>query len=283
MLPDRPVRRTVQGVSMVVPRRHPLPYFAWDGSPYGQNLVELGRMVTASRGRVTLLDIGANIGDSTAQVLDASPGEAVCVEPDPQWHRYLQTNALQQGRAVLEPSLLVPTIDATAAETGKGWAPVHHAGGTTRFERRDTGRPPHAITPLLLLERYPQLASVGLIKSDTDGFDPWLIPSVASAFAMSSPILFFEYDPHLALLALPNDAPGDIWAALADLGYDGGVVWNNYGELLGQGRTSTLARQARGLEEERRTGYFWDVAMVMRESDLASLVLDRWRAPLSRY
>ena len=69
-LPDKPVRRTIRGVEMLLPRRHGLPIYARPGQLYAQNLVDMARLLADKEGQLCLLDIGANVGDSALFVLD---------------------------------------------------------------------------------------------------------------------------------------------------------------------------------------------------------------------
>jgi FkbM family methyltransferase len=257
-LPDKAVRRRIQGVELSMPRSHALPLFALDDSPYGQNLVQLARGIAAAEGRVVLLDVGANIGDSTAQVLDAVEGHAVCIEPDPRWLPYLQENVA--GKAEIEAALLLTEPSTTSL------APDHYKPGTTRYVETVAGSADAAasITVAELAERHPALADVRLVKSDTDGYDVGLVPVIARTFAASRPVLFFEFQPGLTRRATPSVDPNGIWQVLHDLGYEQAAVWHNYGWPLGSAPTVTLSSRTQALEGEGSTDY-WDVAVAHRD------------------
>ena len=255
---------------MVLPRSHVLPFYAGPGSLYGRNLVEVGRRIAAQEGSLCLLDIGANVGDTTLHVLDQARGTAVCVEPDPRWLDYLTTNVGHLPNVEIEPSAVV------GSEPEGGLRLIHEAVGTSRLERAERGDTLVTITTNELLRRHPQLAGVRLIKSDTDGWEVMLMPHLARTFVASRPVLFFEFDPRLTALTTPELEPSDLWAVMADLGYGRAVVWDNGGRLLGAEDSVDLRHRTSELAAGRRTlGYdFWDVAMCHLEDPVGIRVLE---------
>jgi len=270
-LPDKPVRRTIRGVEMELPRRHGLPHFARPGSPYAANLVDLARLIAEKEGTVCVLDVGANIGDSALFVLDQAPGFVVCVEPDPQWQTYLDTNVGALDNVVVEPSVLVAPEAADLS-----LAIVHQDVGTSQVQQTTDGTGLPTITTDELLARHPQLADVRLIKSDTDGYDVMLVPALARTFLPSKPVVFFEFDPRPTVLATPDLDPNGIWQTLVDLGYDQAVVWDNGGSLIGAAPTADLEERSAVLDlPEQERGYgFWDVAVAHRDDAIGRHVLD---------
>jgi len=263
-LPDKPVRRTVRGVEMLLPRRHGLPVFARPGSPYAENLIDLARIIAEEEGRLCLLDIGANVGDSALFVLDQVDAYVVCVEPDPEWLTYLEENVGSLDHVAIEPSVLV----GPDADTSSTLAIVHESVGTSHVERVADGTGLPMITTTELLARHPRLADVRLVKSDTDGYDVMLVPALAEAFLASRPVLFFEFDPRPTREATPELAPNDIWDVLVGFGYEDAVVWDNGGNLLGAWPTAELAERSGVLDDltPKERGYgFWDVAVAHKD------------------
>jgi FkbM family methyltransferase len=262
--PLRPVHRTVQGVDMVLPWSHRLPDYARIEPEYGQNLPRLAAALTARDGRpVAVLDIGANVGDSALQILDATDGRVLCVEGDGGFLPFLHRNTDADDRVVVEPSLLLPE-DADGNDDA--WAPVR-VGGTTRFEHGTSADTAATISVAELRRRHPDFDGLRLAKSDTDGYDVVLIPSVARTYADSRPVLFFEYDPVLSKRA-GNDARA-VWAELTELGYDRVRVWDNGGRSLGTYSVTDAAAASAVLDQpvEQRDFHFWDVAVVHADDD----------------
>jgi len=265
LLKDRPVRRRVQGVDLVLPWGHRLPDFARLRPSYGQNLVELARALAQraapAAGPMQVLDIGANVGDSAKQILAAVDARALCVEGDPYWARYLHRNLDHDGRATIEEALLTPD------DTPRSSATPVRAGGTTHFvEAEEPGSLP-MVSVRALRDAHPDFRALRLVKSDTDGFDTQLVPAVAQAWSDAGPVLFFEFDPVLTRTVAGVD-PMTVWTRLADLGYTRLAVWDNTGDPLGQLSMEEAPRESLFLEPRpAHLGYdFWDVA-VCRETD----------------
>ena len=273
LLGDQPVVRRVQGVKLEMPRSHLLPVYARLRPTYGQNLVELaaGLKDAAPDDTLAIMDVGANIGDSALQMMARTDARVLCVEGDPYWVPYLRTNVGSQPGAVIAEVLLAPEhADWSAA------SPVREHG-TTRFVSDAEGAPSQPMsTATELRQRYPEFDNLRLLKSDTDGFDPVLVPAVAAAWHDTHPVLFFEFDPTLARLA-GNDDPNKVWKDLAALGYDRLAVWDNAGDPLGQMDITDAAEHARTLEPRPvHHGYhFWDVAACHTDDQAAQKVLDR--------
>lgn len=270
LLGHRAVRRNVQGVELVLPWSHALPDYGRIFPNYGQNLVALAAGLQARRspeaGPLPVLDIGANIGDSALQIIAATDARVLCVEGDPHWVGYLRRNVGTDSRVVIEDVLLAPP----EAEEWQGASPVR-THGTTRFVRDEAGGAAPTLRATELRARHPDFDQVRLVKSDTDGFDPMLVPAAAQAWHDVGPVLFFEFDPMLAR-AVDDADPNRLWDRLADLGYDRLAVWDNLGDPLGRLDT-TAAREAAASLEPRPVAYgyhYWDVA-ACRSDDSAAL------------
>lgn len=275
--PRRPVVRDVQGVRMVLPWSHRLPDYAAHGPLYGQNLVQLARLLAESSPPLTVLDVGANVGDSALQILHATDGAVLCVEGDPFYLDYLHRNVDADARVTVTESLIA------VGDLDEARAPVRE-GGTTRFIREGTGDAMPTLTPAQLRAEFPDFADLRLVKSDTDGYDVALVPAIAEAWQESRPVLFFEYDPHLTRLAGLD--PYGVWRRLKALGYTDVAVWDNGGTVLGRSSVSGVEEHARVLGEapaprRGRARGFWDVAVAHGEDTTGREMLDRL-VPASR-
>jgi len=259
LAPNRRVVRDVQGVSLLLPWSHRLPDFADRHPTYGRNLVAVAEAIAScTPGRWTMVDVGANVGDSALQVLARVDADVLCVEGDPRWLEYLRFNVAFDQRISIEPSLVV--VDGSNAVL----TPVR-SHGTTTFLPGGPGR--NASIRQVLADELPArhtgLAPVRLVKSDTDGFDTRIVPGLAGAWRDDRPALFFEYDPALSRAAGDPD-PSAVWTGLADLGYTDVGVWNNRGEAMMwldigavQGAETVL-----DLPQGRRGYHYWDVCVV---------------------
>jgi FkbM family methyltransferase len=276
-VPHRKVVREVQGVRMTLPWSHRLPDYARTSPEYGQNLVEIARLLATPGRATTVLDVGANVGDSALQILAATDARVLCIEADSYYLDFLETNVGDDPRAVIEASLL------TAGPEGV-MSPVR-AGGTTRFEPGVSAATAPPLSIAELRTRHPEFDRLRLVKSDTDGYDVVLVPAIAATWADSTPVLFFEYDHGLSRVA-GND-PLQVWPELSALGYETVAVWDNGGRPIGRRQVSSMAEVASILDRPApgRAQHFWDVAVVHRDDPLGlaavtALVPERWEPTL---
>jgi FkbM family methyltransferase len=272
---NRTVTRNVQGTELYLPWSHRLPDYVRARPEYGQDLVGLAVALETRRGAAAapmgVLDVGANVGDSAAQILDAtSSARVLCVEADPYYLKYLRKNVGANPRAAIEEVLLTPNDDAWS-----GGATAVRKGGTTHFVASED----HESMPMLsvgkLREKHADFDDLRLVKSDTDGWDTTLVPAIAREWADAGPVLHFEFDPGMTR-EVAGVEPNDVWAALAGLGYARVAVWDNGGGPLGQFDVGQAAEQARILEPRPvHLGYhFWDVAVCRGDDHAARAAFD---------
>lgn len=266
--PDRSVRRHVQGVDMWLPWSHRLPDYARLAPSYGQNLVELAALLAVDGTPLTVVDVGANIGDSTLQILNATESRVLCVEADGFFLDYLHRNVGDDPRVTIEASLLEPGDSVDAVQK----APVR-VGGTTRFEPGTSSETAPTVSTSELRRRHPDLDQLRLVKSDTDGYDVVLVPALARAWSESSPVLFFEYDHVLSRVA--GNHPILVWDELAKLGYSEVAVWDFSGQPLGRMAVDDISVAARVLDgtPAGRSHDYWDVAVAHRDDEAALAAL----------
>ncbi len=272
--PARPVVREVQGVRMTLPWSHRLPDYARWGTEYGQNLVRLAGLLAADQAPVTVLDVGANVGDSALQILHAADARVLCVEADEFYLRFLDLNTGTDPRVSVEAALLV--ADASV----EGAVAAVRSGGTTRFEAASPAPSaatsgsagPRQVSVSALRAAYSDFDDLRLAKSDTDGHDVVLVPEIARVWADRRPVLFTEYDPYFTR-AVGND-PHGVWGELADLGYTEAGIWDNGGYAVARCDVARAAELALALDRGERPERYWDVALVHRDDAAGIAALD---------
>ncbi|WP_141681176.1 FkbM family methyltransferase [Mycobacterium malmoense] len=271
---NRPVMRDVQGVRLAMPWSHRLPDYARVYPNYGQNLVALALRLGEIDQPLGVVDIGANIGDSAAQILAKVDARVLCVEADPEYLPYLQRNLGSDHRCVIEFGLLVAD---TADASGLG---AVRKGGTTRFAQNGAGGAAGTLVVAQLPDRHPELPPIRLVKSDTDGYDTTLIPPLAHAYAAFHPVLFFEYDPDLTRKA-GKPEPVSMWADLMAAGYTDVGIWDNFGNPIQLLPIEDVPARTAVLDKPfvERGYHYWDVAVVHANDEVGKKALDRLFGP----
>jgi FkbM family methyltransferase len=223
---DPTIEYPVSGTSILLPFSHQLPLYQAVHPDYSLNLGRIARLVGERRADATIVDIGANVGDSVAVIRAATRAPILCVEGDEKFLPYLEINA---GRS---PDV---EIAATYVRTtnGEEQFAVVREGGTARLEPcAPDGRPTVEVTPLAdILAAHPRFASPALIKIDTDGQDTGILLDSAEILAARTPTLFFEFDVAMTYAASRCDAM-TIFPALAAAGYRRALFFTNFGSFV---------------------------------------------------
>lgn len=196
----------VGAAELLLPLSHELPFYRHDHPLYDR---AIGAIAATAGGPV--VDVGANVGDTAAEIRSQSDVPILCVEGDDRFFTILKRNAQQLEPVELEHAF----VEAPAR--GR----VERGGGTARIvagERELRAKPLARI-----LEEHPTFAEPALVKLDTDGMDVPIVLANLELFARARPVLFFEYDPHLG-------ATPDVFDRLLEIGYARMHVYENTGE-----------------------------------------------------
>jgi FkbM family methyltransferase len=218
---DPTVLYDLVGFRLELPFSHELPYYRIVYPDYATNIARLARSVDEKYPGATVVDIGANVGDTAALIRSASTAPILCIEGDPVFFEILERNAARIPGLHLAQVLVAgaATEVHAALTTGHGTGRVMTGGQSTlRFEAVES-----------ILSRWSSLPAPKLIKIDTDGYDCEIISGSAAVWERLKPTLFFEYDP--AFLP-PTFDTNRFFGQLADVGYDRLFVYDNIGEFI---------------------------------------------------
>ena len=206
---DPLVRYRIEGVEVLLPLSHELPFYRKDHPRYNE---AVGRIAAQLGGPV--VDVGANVGDTAAAIRALTAVPILCVEGDDRFFRLLERNA---RRMHPPPELERAFVEAPAR--GR----VETARGTARVLEGDDEL---ASKPLAhILEEHRRFTEPALIKLDTDGFDVPILLANLDLLARLRPVLFFEFDPHLR-------AEPVVFERLREIGYRQAHVYENTGEFV---------------------------------------------------
>ena len=219
-----PVRHRYENFTILLPAEHLLPVYQRQHPRYDRFLPHLAAALGPD---ATIIDVGANCGDTLAGMVERNPRATyVCVEPDDGFFRYLRTN-IARMRASLGP-LSVHVVQSLVGQS-VGGVSLAGGGGTRHAVTADGAAAGHVpVTLDSILAVLPPL-TVRLLKSDVDGFDYDVIDSTAGLLAAQKPILFFEaqcdFDWQLAGFTRTI-------AWLSGQGYRHWCAFDNFGEIV---------------------------------------------------
>jgi len=253
--PERPDQELALGAgTIVLPAGHMLPEYLQQYPHYDRFLPRLARHVPAG---TTIVDVGANVGDTLAAMAPAAPhAHFLCIEPDPTFYRYLETNAARVRAAL--PGLGV-TLRRLLVGKQLERAALDSARGTAHARPDETGVASVTLDRIVAEAGVPP---VSLIKSDVDGFDFDVVDSAWPLIAAHEPLLFFECQP---LDAAQRAGFTSLLPRLEAAGYRHWAVLDNYGQLMLRTPSASAVDQLVGYAWQQgqgpatRTIYYVDV------------------------
>lgn len=225
---------------------HPLPFLLRNHPHYDTLLPRLGRALAAPEGRpLTMIDVGANIGDTAALMLDETAVRLLAIEPDDDYYRLLRRNAANWPGVTCVQTALADRVDGGTPTLARveGTAHVVTPGGTTLDA---------------LLAFYPEFADVELLKIDTDGCDAKVLRGARALLASAQPVVFFE----LAPAYYRRMGETSLWAPfalLAEFGYASFSLYDNEGRLRLIADPAAQADIEAALTLAETRGYYYDV------------------------
>lgn len=221
----------LDGAELLLPASHTLPIFQTFFPDYDRALPRLVSYLSERGKELVVIDIGANVGDTAIALLQNPDVFVIAVDGNPAFTAYLRENLKNYPDRSF-------VAEAFVGDSGQSQMAIENSGGTAKLVPSASGGGVEFRSLSAILADAGK-SEIGLIKIDTDGFDIAVIKSSLDLIKAASAPLFFEFDP---ALFLPNSPDGwSIFETLADLGYDGGIVYLNTGQYL---RTINIAEQS---------------------------------------
>jgi FkbM family methyltransferase len=254
---DPLINYPIKGHQIKMPLSHALPLVLQYYPDYSNNLARVASCIYAKYPDLTIIDIGANIGDSVFVIRNKVPCSILCIEGDPAFFRVLQIN-IDTCENIVAKQVFIGENDVN---TNKELVIV---SGTAHFtDSSSTSTEFRKLSTVLAAE--PQFSQAKLLKIDTDGFDLAIIRGSIDYIQIAKPILFFEYDPFF--LKNQKEDGISIFPLLQTLGYHSIVVYDNFGRYLISlplTETNQIA-DMHGYLLNRLGDYYYDICAVQAE------------------
>ncbi|TWE11998.1 hypothetical protein [Rudaeicoccus suwonensis] len=230
-------RYDIAGIPVVLPPEHNLPFYQRRDPTYDHYAVALLWTLAQGERRVTVIDVGANVGDTAAAVLAADPRTAVIsVEGDQRFLSYLHRNVAPfSDRASVVEGFVGP-VGASVAYSRDG-----STGGFNAVGGDDPQVVDEWVRPADLVA-IPDAADLVVWKSDIDGFDIHVLAQHWDVIDSRCDVIWVEYDPPRTL-----GDPADVDRVIAALAGSGRtvLVYDNLGRRMvslapGEGQIAAL-------------------------------------------
>ena len=184
-----PVNTTIHGRRAVVNFGHTYAVLSRRFKHYNAPLVDLVRRTARDRCRpVTVVDVGASIGDTVMLMDEACPSLVAqyhCVDGDAEFFEYLKRNLGGRPDCTLYKAMLSAGDDDVPEL-------VRTHGGTASAQGTTT-RPARPLDTVLA----DTISSIDVLKIDTDGFDGRVLAGSTAILRESRPAVIFEWHPLL--------------------------------------------------------------------------------------
>jgi len=252
---------TIGRFNLRLPASHLLPGYQREHKKYDKFLPHLSTYLPPGS---TVIDVGANCGDTLAAMLSSNPDlNYVCIEPDDEFFTYLTTNAETMRKIEPRSSILLcksligkAVVDGVLLGTGgtKHVSSDHTAGST---------RSAHSSITLDSLVAGEKISNIRALKIDVDGYDYDVVDSAMHLIESQRPVLFFECQFTDAVAKVHYEKT---ITALSNIGYDEWTVFDNYGEVVLNSATVGSTFQLfdyvlrQNAAEATRTIYYYDIA-----------------------
>jgi FkbM family methyltransferase len=210
---------------------HPLPGYLGKFPLYDQFVPSMCAHIEG-----TVIDIGANIGDSMTAIISENPELiVVCVEPDDEFSNVLERNILR-----ICAERRVRCVQAfVSSQRGNFSIEKNNTGSTGNMVLDGTENFQAKTLTFTQLLSEMSIHSPSLVKIDTDGFDGSILHSIADHITQHgncSPIIFFEMQTYLQNIGF-NDPTRETRLSeyitaikrLIQLGYNSYVAFDNFG------------------------------------------------------
>lgn len=266
-----PIKHQYDFFFIMLPASHMLPEYRKIHPRYDRFLPHLVKYVTSPD---TVIDIGANVGDTLAGMVEQnSTLSYICIEPDDFFYRYLEDNVKRIQASV--NGIKIQTIKSLVGQNITNVS-LDGKGGTKHAVIGNDG----SIKSLPLYRLISDDCSIRVLKSDVDGFDYDVLDSSMTLLDKHKPIIFFEcqYDYEYQLFGY-----FETLKSLSSAGYCDWTVFDNFGDIVVRtddlGIIMQLMRYVwqQNIGCATRTIYYFDILAVHKnDSALIDKVLSEY-------
>jgi FkbM family methyltransferase len=252
-------------VSLLMPFSHQLPIYRRRHANYDRMPGILAAYIRTLQGQLTMVDVGANIGDTIISTLPQSSDFYLALEPHPDFFPYLLANTSRLSNVTCLQIACGEGVGELSFGAGKR--------GTAGFSRSVESVYKVEMDRLdAICQRVWNVHSVNFIKIDTDGFDVPVLLGALELLRGQHPWLLYECD--VAMTAHGASRHLEILQLMNDLGYCHMICYDNLGNCLGVYQLGDLSMFRPLLEQQSPQGPIWyhDILLVPPSQSAAAFL-----------
>jgi FkbM family methyltransferase len=258
---DPVVRVRVRHIYLYMNASHDLPGLTASFPYYDTALPRICTFLKKKRGHLTLIDVGANIGDTVSLITDKVTGSFLCIEGDKKYLDLLRMNVknnVKDIENVVIENVFVSDVDE---ELSVSFTYDH---GTSYVAQQLTKNKDYSITTTTidkLVEKHQTFSKADIIKIDTDGYDYKVIRGSSKLINESRPVIYFELSPeHLRIVG--DEDPVSIFNYVLQMGYSKALFYDWTGLPLIKINTSETETISTLLSYASiKAGFYYDVLL----------------------
>lgn len=226
---------------------------------------QLGRLsacIAKKYPSLTVIDIGANVGDTIAIIKSAIELPVIGIEGDDIAYRFLEKNTAQFKNITLIKEFLGEKKETMHVSLEKsGWnttiVPSEQSGQVVTLKTLDE----------VLEEHHLSSSTLKLLKIDTEGFDTIIIRGANGLLEKQKPVVYFEYN-RSNMDAIKEDGLSTLFS-LEKFGYHSVIFFDNKGRyvLTADIKDRNLIRQLHNYSDEKKSGIAYYDICLFHESD----------------
>jgi len=152
-------------------------------------LARLGKAIYRKYNNMTVVDVGANVGDTIAVLKSYVDVPVIAIEGDEISYQYLEKNAINFSDVSLIKTFLGDSVQEVNVSLEKGgWNTTIIPG-----KQSNTKVTFNTLDNILLSSGYEK-AEIKLLKVDVEGYDTIVLRGALKTIHKYKPVLFFEYN-----------------------------------------------------------------------------------------
>lgn len=216
----------INGKKLLLPLSHNLPFYVKDHIFYDKLLTRISDYLHLKQQSISGIDVGANVGDTIMALYQNQKDIFLGVEPEPKFFEYLKKNTIGYRNILIDNTIC-------SSQKLQSKFVFEEENGTARLiATKNSGIIAEVDSLDNVLQRYPQIDRLDILKIDTDGHDFDVMKGSQQTIKKYRPIILFECDSFSngnyvkdVLQAIKN---------LLDVGYSNCLIYDNFGYLIGK-------------------------------------------------
>ncbi len=219
---DPLVKYKLWNYEIYIPLSHNLPIVLFSSKNYNTNLGRISNYIAEKYSKLSIIDIGANVGDTVALLRSFNNTQLLCIEGEKPYFELLKKNTNQFTDVTCVNFFLGEKNDEINAT-------VKVDRGTSKLAFDDINKV-DIKTLDSVLENFKEFQNSKLIKIDTDGYDFKILKGSHTLLLNSRPVIFVEFDPNL--MRANGEDIFSLFAFFTEYQYENIIFYDNFGKYV---------------------------------------------------